>query len=324
MPQLPMSDDANEPLPQASRLRQKLRALAEQGIYFGTSSWKYEGWLGSIYTRDRYLTRGKLSNAKFERECLTEYAETFPAVCGDFAFYQFPSEQYWAELFGSTPEGFLFGLKVPEDITVSTWPGHARFGKKAGLENEHFLDAGIFEQFFAKPLVPYRERLGPLIFEFGTFSRKTFKNVGEFLARLDPFLGSLPKGFRYAIEIRNADYLCPDYLGLLSDRNVAHVFNAWTRMPELQDQAQLSDAYTADFTVVRALLTRGRTYEKAVKAFEPYREFKEPSEGARRGMIEIVRQARKRNVPAYVFVNNRLEGNAPTTIEAVVDEVGGR
>src|SRR6185437_3459848 len=69
-----------------------------------------------------------------------------------------------------------------------------------------------FERFFAGPLGRYRQRLGPLIFEFGTFNRKTFKDVGEFLARLDPFLASLPGGFRYAIEIRNADYLCPDYL----------------------------------------------------------------------------------------------------------------
>ena len=42
--------------PQAARLAPKLSALAVQGIYFGTSSWKYEGWLGSIYREDRYLT----------------------------------------------------------------------------------------------------------------------------------------------------------------------------------------------------------------------------------------------------------------------------
>jgi hypothetical protein len=118
----PSFEGTPEPPPQAARLRPKLRALAEQGIYFGTSSWKYQGWLGSIYSPDRYQTRGKLSKAKFEAECLAEYAETFPAVCGDFAFYQFPTAEYWAELFGSTPEGFLFGLKVPEDITVATWP----------------------------------------------------------------------------------------------------------------------------------------------------------------------------------------------------------
>ena len=152
--------------------------------------------------------------------------------------------------------------------------------------------------------------------------RKTFPNVGGFLARLEPFLASLPEGFRYAIEIRNADYLCPDYLGLLASRNVAHCFNAWTRMPALDDQARLSDAYTADFTVVRALLTGGRTYEQAVKSFEPYREIQDPNEGAREGMIEIVRQTLKRSGTAYVFVNNRLEGHAPTTIEAVAEGVG--
>jgi uncharacterized protein YecE (DUF72 family) len=318
MSQLPLFDDADAP-PQAARLRPKLRALADRGVYFGTSSWKYDGWLGSVYSPARYQTRSRFSKKKFEETCLAEYAQTFPAVCGDFAFYQFPSEEYWAALFGATPRGFLFGLKVPENITVATWPGHARYGKRAGLENEHFLDAGVFERFFAEPLKHYREQLGPLIFEFGTFNKKQFPNVGHFLARLDPFLASLPGGFRYAIEIRNADYICPDYLGLLASRNVAHCFNAWTRMPALADQAQLDDAYTADFTVVRALLTRGRSYEQAVKAFEPYDRTQEPNDSARAGMVEIVKQTRKRNGTAYVFVNNRLEGNAPSTIEAVVD-----
>ncbi len=110
----PAFADADPP-PQAARLRPKLRELAEQGIYFGTSSWKYEGWLGSIYSQDRYVTRGKLSKKKFEETCLAEYAQTFPTVCGDFAFYQFPTEEYWERLFGQIPAGFLLGLKVPEE-----------------------------------------------------------------------------------------------------------------------------------------------------------------------------------------------------------------
>ena len=91
-----MDPTNNEIPPQAARLAPKLRALADRGIYFGTSSWKYDGWLGSMYRQDRYITRAKFSNAKFEENCLTEYAETFPTVCGDLTFYQFPSEQYWA------------------------------------------------------------------------------------------------------------------------------------------------------------------------------------------------------------------------------------
>jgi uncharacterized protein YecE (DUF72 family) len=303
--------------PQAARLAPRLKDVAEKGIYFGTSSWKYEGWLGSVYSEDRYRTRGKLSNKKFEETCLAEYAETFPTVCGDFAFYQFPSEQYWEKLFEAVPKGFIFGLKVPEDVTVSRWPKHARYGKKAGTDNEHFLDAGCFAQCFAQRLRPYGEQVVPLIFEFGTFAKSEFAKPEDFTAKLDPFLGSLPKGFRYAVEIRNPEYMTPAYLGMLASHNVAHVFNAWTRMPRLDEQACIEDAHTADFAVVRALLTKGRSYEQAVKTFEPYRETQEVNEGARDGMRRIVTDCLGRKAPAFLFVNNRLEGNAPSTIEAV-------
>jgi uncharacterized protein YecE (DUF72 family) len=84
-----MNTEAHEIPPQAARLAPKLHSLADRRIYFGTSSWKYDGWLGSIYCQDRYLTRGKFSNAKFEQECLSEHAEVFPTVCADLTFYQF-------------------------------------------------------------------------------------------------------------------------------------------------------------------------------------------------------------------------------------------
>jgi hypothetical protein len=66
-------------------------------------------------------------------------------VGGDFSFYQFPSEAYWSKVFHGLPATLTFGLKVPEDITVKTWPGHARYGQRAGLVNEGFLDASLFE-----------------------------------------------------------------------------------------------------------------------------------------------------------------------------------
>ncbi len=46
----------------------------------GTSSWKYPGWCGQLYDEQRYLTRGKFSEANFERECFAEYARTFATV----------------------------------------------------------------------------------------------------------------------------------------------------------------------------------------------------------------------------------------------------
>ena len=166
-------------------LAAKLRALARQRIYIGGSSWKYEGWVGQIYSRERYMVRGRFSRKAFEADCLREYAETFPIVCGDFAFYQFPTDEFWRRLFTQTPHGFQFAFKVPEQITCRIFPAHERYGAHAGKENPDFLSARLFYEMFARPLLPYRERVAVLIFEFGMFSRRAFEDLqkGTFLKK---------------------------------------------------------------------------------------------------------------------------------------------
>ena len=88
--------------------------------------------------------------------------------------------------------------------------------------------------------------------------------------------------------------------------------------PAGADMIGLEKAFNADFTVVRALFKNGRPYEQAVQTFEPYRLIQEPNEGACIRMRRIAEESMRRKVPAFLFVNNRLEGNAPGTIEAVV------
>lgn len=301
------------------RLHAKLSSLASENIFVGTSSWKYEGWIGQIYSRNRYLARGKFSQKLFEAECLREYAETFPIVCGDFSFYQFPSEAYWTRLFRSAPDSLKFAFKVPEEITVKMFPIHPRYGPRAGEDNESFLNAALFKGGFLDLLEPYRRQIAVLIFEFGSFPRQAYQHVAEFLAKLDPFLAHLPDGYRYAVEVRNQEFLHADYFSCLRHNGVAHVFNAWTRMPEIGEQMQMPDVYTADFTVARALLRKGRPYEDAVAKFSPYRAVQDENPGARQALRDLISRARHRHEPSYIFVNNRLEGNAPQTIEAMVD-----
>jgi uncharacterized protein YecE (DUF72 family) len=297
----------------------RLRTLAAEGIHIGTSSWKYEGWIGQVYSRERYLTRGRFSRQRFEAECLREYAETFPAVCGDFAFYQFPGGQFWRKLFTSTPPGFQFAFKAPEQITCNVFPSHERYGPQAGKQNPDFLNSGMLEEMFLRPLSPYREKTALLIFEFGTFARRNFENVAAFLERLDPFLASLPAQFRYAVEIRNPEFLEPVYFDRLRARKVAHVYNAWSRMPELRYQLRVPGSETAPFLVCRALLRFGRPYEEAVKRFSPYREIQDPNPEARESMRVLIGRAREDRKMLFLFVNNRLEGNAPLTILSVTD-----
>src|SRR5215469_5654005 len=93
-------------------LAERCASLAVQGVHIGTSSWKYPGWLGTIYDRARYEYRGKFAESRFKRDCLEEYAEVFKTVCVDAAYYTFPSTQYLEGIVNQTLDDFMFGLKV--------------------------------------------------------------------------------------------------------------------------------------------------------------------------------------------------------------------
>ena len=56
----------------------KLAALASENVFIGTSSWKYEGWIGQIYSRDRYMVRGRFSEKRFQAECLSRIRRDVP------------------------------------------------------------------------------------------------------------------------------------------------------------------------------------------------------------------------------------------------------
>ena len=139
-----------------ARLAAALKRLAAANVLIGTSSWKYAGWMGQIYTRERYLTRGRFSERYFASACLAEYAETFPVVCGDFSFYQFPSAAYWQRLFRSASGDLLYAFKAPEDITAKVFPSHPRYGARGGTENPSFLNAQLFADAFLGPMEAYR------------------------------------------------------------------------------------------------------------------------------------------------------------------------
>jgi hypothetical protein len=70
---------------------------------------------------------------------------------------------------------------------------------------------------------------------------------------------------------------------------------------------------------VRALLRTGRPYEDAVARFSPYEKVQDENPATRAALRQVIRDAIDRRMPAYIFVNNRLEGNAPGTIESLAD-----
>jgi len=297
----------------ADRNAARLRRWAEQGIFFGTSSWKYPGWKGQVYTR-RYP-----SQKAFQRDCLAEYAQLFPTVCADFALYDFPDPGQMAWINDQTPEGFSVSLKVTDRITIKRYPSLPRYGKLAGEENPDFLNSDLFAEAFLRPLEKLGRKRGVIIFEFSAFAPNTGVDRERFITMLDGFLSSLPRPYAYAVEIRNKEFLTADYLEMLRRHGVAHVLNNWTRMPPVIEQLTVGGVLTAQFTTVRALLKPGRTYQQAVEMFQPYEEIKEENPELRAGLVETARRCVAEGKQLYAYINNRAEGNSPKTIEGILD-----
>jgi hypothetical protein len=89
-------------------------------------------------------------------------------------------------------------------------------------------------------------------------------------------------------------------------------------MPSLAEQHKLMETFTAPFTVLRLLAPLKMSYESAKKRAEPYNKIVEELPKLRTDTVELVKKAVAENRRAYVLVNNRAEGNAPLTVEALV------
>ncbi len=304
------------------QMSDKLAGLAAKNVFVGTSSWKYRGWSGMLYDESRYVWRGKFSESRFSEACLSEYAEVFKTVCVDAAYYKFPDHRYLAGMVKAVPADFQFGFKVTDEITIKKFTNLPRFGLRAGKPNENFLNADLFARAFLKPCEPFKKNVGLLIFEFSRFYPSDYQHGRDFVADLDRFLGQLTPGWPYGVELRNKQFLRPEYFAVLERHGVAHVFNSWAGMPPVNEQLALGGSRTQpNLCAARFLLKPGRKYEESVKLFEPYDQVKEPNPDARAAGAALIKEGLQTGPQrkTFIFVNNRLEGNALETIAAMVE-----
>lgn len=291
-------------------------------VRFGTSTWTYEGWKGQVYLKD--YPRGT-----FTKHCLTEYwqflydgAPLFRTVGNDSTFYRPPTSAQLLAYRDQMPEQTEMCFKVWEDITVPVFAPHPRYGVKAGKPNPRFLDAQLFSDLVLTPFreAQFKDCTGPFLFEF----QRHDLSIAEFCSKLDGFFSQLPNEFKYAVEIRNAGLLGPEYWKVLEAHGVAHVYNHWSYMPPLAEQhRRLHETFTAPFTVLRLLTPLKMSYAEAKKRAAPYTNIIAELPEMRREAVALIEQAINRGKPAYVLVNNRSEGNAPKTIRGLVEMLKG-
>lgn len=287
-------------------------------IRFGTSTWTYEGWKSQVYLKD-------YPHGTFTKQCLSEYWQfphdglpLFRIVGNDSTFYRPPTSQQLLSYREQMPEQAEMCFKVWEDITVPRFAPHPRYGQKAGKPNPRFLDAQLFKELVLAPFqeAQFQGSAGPFLFEF----QRHDLSIEEFTTRLDNFFGQLPAEFKYAVEIRNAGLLGSQYRKVLEVHGVAHVYNHWSYMPPLVEQhKRLQETFTAPFTVLRLLTPLKMSYAEAKKRAAPYTKIVAELPEMRRETVALIQQSVRQAKPAYVLVNNRSEGNAPKTVQALVE-----
>src|SRR6266550_74645 len=297
---------STEPLPEPSaelvRLAQRLPSL----VRFGTSTWTYDGWTGDVYHR-RY--RGAQPAKRLE-----EYVRypLFRTVGIDSAFYEPPTEEVLRAYAQALPPGFPCVTKVWDRITAK------RLDQGKGDRNPDFLNADLFKDGVLRPYTrEFQDHVGCFVFEFQAMRGKDLPHPLEWADALDTFLAALPRDFRYAVELRNAELFTDLHGDVLRHHGVAHVFNSWTEVPTIGAQLDLPWTFPGGFTVARALLRPGRRYADAVKQFEPYDRIQEPVPELRSDLLRLVEEALRRRIEAFILANNRAEGNAPGTIREV-------
>jgi uncharacterized protein YecE (DUF72 family) len=287
-------------------------------IKFGTSTWTYDGWAGDVYHRSYRAAQPARRLEEYVRYPL------FRTVGIDSAFYEPPSEDALAEYARALPPGFPCVSKVWDRITAKRFNQDPRWGNLAGQLNPDFLNVELFKEAVLGPYErSFRDHAACFVFEFQAMRGKDLPEPKQWADQLDAFLGRLPRGVRYAVELRSPELLTDAHGAVLERHGAAHVFNSWTEMPTIGEQLELPWTFPTGFGVARALLRPGRRYADAVKLFEPYDRIRDQQPALRQDLLRLVAEAVRRRIEMLILVNNRLEGNAPGTIRAIAAALTG-
>ncbi|MGM0426141.1 MAG: DUF72 domain-containing protein [Thermodesulfobacteriota bacterium] len=308
-------------------------------LLLGTASDRYAGWMGQIYTRERYAGRISLrtktvGGKSFVEKTLpvdsvAEYFEHFPLLEIDYTFYSplLDEEGKPTQTFHVLKryrqymtENDRVILKVPRAISAQKIRRGGRY-----VENPTYLNPGIFSKQFYEPATAL---LGPalngLIFE-QEYQRKQDRVPAPKMAEdLDRFFEVIPGDTRYHIELRTDAYLNFPVFKVLEHHGIGQVLSHWTWLPSLNKQiAKAGNKIfnAAGQRIVRLMTPIGMRYADAYAKAHPFDKLVE-------GMLqpEMVREAAdlmqktiKEGIKTSILINNRAGGNAPIIAQRITE-----
>jgi uncharacterized protein YecE (DUF72 family) len=306
-------------------------------VFIGTASDRYAGWIGQIYSGERYANeikrRSKSVGGKtyveevLPVESVEEYFQHFRTVELDFTFYMPLLDKNGR----STRNFHVLGsysqymnkddrliLKVPQAVFAK------KFRRGGGyVENEEYLNPDFFMARFYKPalglMAPW---LDGFIFEQEYQRRQDRPAAKELASELDTFFGAIPKDNRYHVELRTDSLLTDQVFDVLEKHGVGQVLSHWTWLPPLSRQFALCRRRFLNAgrgCIVRLMTPRGMRYEDAYARSHPFKTLVD-------GMVnpqmidetaDIMKTAIHEDVNINVIVNNRSGGNAPLIAQQI-------
>ncbi|HSO07758.1 MAG TPA: DUF72 domain-containing protein [Pelomicrobium sp.] len=283
------------------------------GLRLGTSSWAFPGWAGIVYDR-------RAAESDLARKGLAAYGAhpLLRTVGVDRTFHAPVGADVYADYAGAVPEDFRFLVKAPADCTTPHW--HERTGRPQG-DNPRFLNAEWAARFFVEPCVQgLGIKAGPLVFQFPPLPRPWSREPQRFAAALSRFLGALPRGPLYAVELRNAELLTGDYAAALAGSGAVHCVGVHPRMPAVSTQRALAPHGAL---VARWNLHAGFQYEEAKARYAPFDRLVDEDPATRAELAQLAREALAAGEPAYLVANNKAEGSAPLTAFKLAAAIAG-
>jgi len=302
------------PAPQPPEIAALAAALPPL-LYLGTSSWSFPGWAGLVYDRPAPA-------AELARDGLAAYARhpLLRAVGIDRTYYAPLSAADFARYAAAVPAHFRFLVKAADAVTAPTRAAAGHAGRRT--PNPRFLDATYAADTLVAPFVAgLGPHAGPLVFQFTPQPKTRRHDPAAFIARLHAFLAALPRGPLYAVELRTAALLGPDYAAALAATGVAHCYNVHPAMPPPDEQAQHVPVEQNPALVARWMLNARYDYDAARTAYAPFDRLVDEDPRSRAALADLCGRALRLGRPAFVAANNKAEGSAPLTLVRLARQI---
>lgn len=307
-----------QPQPADDALITLAQALSPR-IHLGTSSWSYPGWQGVVWA-------GRHGESLLSRSGLPAYAchPLLRAVSIDRGFYQSLTASQFERYAAQVPADFRFTVKAPSMVTDALVRREDGRGREP---NAAFLDPRLaVESFVAPALEGLGDRIGALVFQLSPLPLQQLARMSEAMDRLHAMLRALPALSPVAphgvvaIEVRDPEWLTPDFVALLKDTGARYCLGLHPKLPPIDRQLPLLRAMWPGPLVCRWNLHPRfgpYGYEEAERQYGEYDAMVDPDVETRAVLAKVIRATAEAGQPVYVTVSNHAEGSAPLSVHAL-------